>query len=121
MEIFAWILIIYLFFVFLLSRLVIPHLGFFETEIPDALPNSMVDKIEELKKASNSPKDLLDKAYEYLGTRYHSGRLKTITCFSYLFLPLEKIWEKEGYIPCAQSSFLLKIFLVKSGFFKKSR
>nr|MBP9802312.1 hypothetical protein [Patescibacteria group bacterium] len=37
----------------------------------------------------------------------------------YRFKSLTDIWQINGFVPCHQSSFVLKIFLVKSKFFKE--
>jgi hypothetical protein len=78
----------------------------------------MGKEIEELKNKSNSPKEFLELTYNFLGTKYHSERLATVLKFHYLFKDLEDIWSRAGFIPCNQSNFLMRIFLVRSGFFK---
>jgi len=110
----------YFFVVFILSRLVIPHFGFKETPLPEQIPASMAGKINEIKGQANSAQNFLNLAYDYLGSRYRSERLNTIFKLHYSFKPLEEIWQMQGYLPCTVSSFLLKIFLVRSGWFKET-
>lgn len=110
---------VYLLAVFVLSRFVIPHAGFKEEIIPEQIPETMADKINEFKDRAESREEFLNLAYDYLGSRYCSERLNTILKFNYLFKRLDEIWLLEGYIPCTMSNYLLKIFLVKSGWFKE--
>ncbi len=111
------IIIIYVLVFFVLSRFVIPHLGFFKTPLPKELPPSMDYAINKIKSEANSPYNFLELSYETLGNKYRSERFNTFLRFSYLFKDLNEIWEMQGYIPCTQSSFLMRIFLVHSGQF----
>jgi hypothetical protein len=119
MEIFFYLFAVYIIFAFFLSRFFIPHLFFEQSPVPETIPREMEEAIEKLKTQSNSPKEFLEFAFNYLGARYHSERLATILKFSFLFVKLENVWTKSGFMPCTQSNFLLRIFLVKSGFFEE--
>lgn len=110
--------IIYISIVFIVSRFVIPHLGLSETALPDKIPAEMKKKIMELKSKTGSPREFLESAYDFLGSKRRSERLNTFLKFHYLFKNLEFIWEREGYIPCTQNNLLMRIFLVRSGFFR---
>lgn len=112
------IILLYIFLVFFVSRFVIPHMGFGEDRIPEKLPETMKDKIDELKFLSSSPKEFLELSYKYIGEKNWSERLNTFFKFGLLFKDLDSIWKVNGYVPCTQSSFLMRIFLLKSGFFK---
>ncbi|MDD5071942.1 MAG: hypothetical protein PHQ42_04385 [Patescibacteria group bacterium] len=118
MEIVIYIIVLYFIFIFFLSRFIIPHLSFRPDPLSEKIPEDMERKIEELKNKSNSPREFLELAYNYLGTKYHSERLATVLKFHFMFKSLEDIWNRTGFIPCNQSNFLLRIFLAKSGFFK---
>jgi hypothetical protein len=120
MVIFLYILAVYVFVVFILSRLVIPHLGFKEEVISEPIPAEMMNKINQLKNQAENREQFLELTYDYLGSRFNSERLNTLLKFSYLFMPLDKIWRLEGYIPCTMNNYLLKIFLVRSGWFKEA-
>lgn len=117
--IFAIIITVYITAVFGLSRFVIPHLGFEPEKIPDNIPTGMLFEIERLKNESADAGEFLEKAWGFIGDQYHSERLNTVFKFGYLFKSPEEIWNMRGYIPCTQSSFLFRIFLVKSGFFRE--
>jgi hypothetical protein len=119
MEIFISLVAAYFFFVFFVSRFFIPHLSFGQAPIPEKIPEGMEEVIEEFKIKSHSPKEFLESAYGYLGTKYHSERLATVFKFHCLFKSLEDVWKTNGFIPCNQSNFLLRIFLVKSEFFRE--
>jgi len=105
---------------FFLSRLVIPHLGFREEKIPERIPAEMRAKIDELRLKAGSAEEFLRLSYEYLGSRFHSERLNTFLKFNYLFKPLEQVWQRDGYLPCTVSNYLLKIFLIESGWFSEA-
>lgn len=120
MTIFLYVVIAYVLVVFVLSRLVVPHLGFKEEKIEEPIPASLMDKINELKAKAKSHEDFLNLAYDYLGSRFRSERLNTFLKFNYLFKPLNQVWQMEGYLPCTIINYLLKIFLVKSGWFMEN-
>ncbi|MFA4941118.1 MAG: hypothetical protein WC582_00770 [Patescibacteria group bacterium] len=119
MEIFFYLFAVYIIFSFFLSRFFVPHLSFWQSPVPETIPREMEETIEKLKTQSSSPKEFLELSFNYLGKKYHSERLATILKFSYLFKNLENVWVTNGFIPCTQSNFLLRIFLVKSGFFRE--
>ncbi len=120
MILFVEILIIYFMTVFVFIRFFIPHFTFEEDPLPEEIPSDMKNVIEGLSRKAESPKEFLELSYEYVGNKYHSQRLNVILKFNYLFKSLDEVWKMEGYMPCTQSSFVLRIFLVKSGFFKDS-
>ena len=110
----------YVIIVFGASRFIIPHFGFGSDPVPEKIPDSMLEKIDELKiKANGSKENFLELTYNYLGNKYHSERFNTVFKFHYMFKNLDDIWGRIGFIPCNQSNFLLKTFLVKSGFFRE--
>ncbi|MFA6306702.1 MAG: hypothetical protein WCV70_03540 [Patescibacteria group bacterium] len=115
----VYIIAIYILLVFVLSRLVIPHLGFSEEKIPEQMPAEMRVKIEEYKAQSRTDEEFLRLAYDYLGSRYRSERFNTFLKFNYLFKSLDEAWRMGGYLPCTVNNYLLKIFLVSSGWFKE--
>lgn len=108
----------WLFLSFFVARLFIPHLGFWKSKLPDKIPQSMSDKINELKRKSKSSSGFLRLAHEFLGNKYHTERLNTIFKFYYVFLDIDKVWEKSGFIHCTQSANMMRVFLVKSGLFR---
>jgi len=118
--IFIFFIAFYVLVVFILSRLVIPHLGFKEDNIPEQIPESMLAKINEIKNQSSSREQFLNLAYNYLGSRFRSERLNIFLKFNYLFKLVGEVWQMNGYLPCTINNYLLKIFLVKSGWFKET-
>jgi len=115
-----YILITYLTAVFLLSRFIVPHLGLKNEDIPDKIPPNMEKTIKDLSAKSNSPYEFLENSYTYIGSKYHAERLKTFLLFGDLFKPLSEIWKKDGFAHCTQLCYIMKIFLIKSGFFSPS-
>jgi len=115
-----YIVLLYVVIIFILSRFFIPHLKFWPERLPDNIPGEMELIINQLKAKANSPMNFLKLSYEYIGDKYRSERFNTILKFHYLFKDLNEVWRLPGYMPCTQSNCLMKIFLVRSGFFKES-
>lgn len=115
----AILIAVYITLVFGLSRLIIPRMRPGAAALPEVLPGSLASAIQALTRQAKTKDEFLTLAYNYIGERYRSERFNTVLKFNYLFLPLEKVWEMSGYMPCTQTNFLLSIFLVKSGFFKE--
>jgi len=113
-----WLSFVYFILVFVLSRFVIPHLGNGVDLLPEKIPVEMEKAIDELKARAKTKEEFLNVAYQFLGKKNRSGRLNTIVKFNYLFKSLADIWRIDGYIPCTQSNYLLRIFLCRSGFFQ---
>lgn len=106
--------------VFVLSRFIIPHSGFEEEKIPEKLPETMLEKIREIKSRASDAERFLNLTYDYLGEKYRSERFNTIFKFHYLFKSLDQAWQMSGFMPCTISNYFLKIFLVKSGWFEET-
>lgn len=82
--------------------------------------NLSIEQAIEILKKSENKEDCLRKAYNILTKRFYGSRLKTITKIHYLFFSdLEKMWQKGGFLHCTKHNQLLKMLLLKSGFFKK--
>jgi hypothetical protein len=89
-------------------------------KIPKQIPLEMQKMTDEQLKSSSSKEDCLRRSYNILISKYQGSRLKTITKFFSLFkLNAFDLWPKQGFISCMQMNYLLKILLVKSGFFKE--
>lgn len=95
----------------------IPNL-FWKSKIPERLPKDMQAVVDRLKK-SKGKKDCLRRAYEILSKKYKGCKFYTYRRFFDLFVTdLKKIWEKSGCLHCTHLNYLLRVMLVKSGFFK---
>ena len=89
-----------------------------KTKIPDELPKSMENAIEELKRTS-SQEECLKKAYEIMTKRFRGHRFKTITRIPQIFsFDIESFWNTPGFMLCHNMAWLLRILLVKSGHFE---
>lgn len=117
LEIPILIIIIYFITAFFLSRFFIPHLNFGPDPLPDTLNADLKMTIGNLAKQAKSAEEFLNLSYEYIGKKYRSERFNTVFKFGYLFKSLDDFWQMEGFLPCTLSNFLMRIFLVKSGFF----
>ena len=86
---------------------------------PDKLPKSLKEEIRKLKK-SKSKKDCLNKAYQILKSRYKGCRLYTYLHIENLVeWDLESLWKEKGCQHCTKLNYLMRLLLVKSGFFKE--
>lgn len=93
----------------------IPNL-FSKAKIPKSLPKDMQDAVNEIK-GSQSKKDCLRKAYDVLSEKYAGCHICT-RFFDLFVTDLDKLWNKDGAAHCTTLDYLLRVLLVKSGFFK---
>ncbi|QSH39138.1 hypothetical protein JXR01_02410 [Candidatus Kaiserbacteria bacterium] len=86
--------------------------------MPEKLPKTMQSAVEELQNSS-SQKECLARAYELMTTKYHGNRIKTYALLARVFTRnIFKLWERGGFVHCTNANYVLRILLVKSGFFK---
>src|SRR4051812_9271768 len=109
--IFIWIVIIYLILVWVVARLVVPHLGFSKEKIPESLPTELEKKISEYNKDAENNYEFLELAYGYITDRYSGSRLKTITEAGRAFGDIFN--KSSGFLPCTGQNYLLRAMLVK--------
>ncbi len=89
-----------------------------KTKIPEKLPAEMQRVVDDLKQSSNQ-EECLQKAYEIMTSRYRGYKLRTYTRFFNIFtFNVDKLWNDKGFIHCHNANYLLRILLVKSGFFE---
>ncbi|VVB69781.1 Uncharacterised protein [uncultured archaeon] len=110
------LIVFYFITVFLLFRLIVPHMGFIKGKLPDKVPLELVEAVEGMKKQAKDDYDYLWRTYNYVTGKY-DGQAKG-SGFNRAFWSLEKIWPVHDYAPDNQQNFILRIMLVKSGFFK---
>ncbi len=115
----AILVLSYIFLFFFISRILIPYLGFKKSGLPDKIPQEMQKEINRLKKRAKSKREFLLLAYGYLGKRFHGGRFRTFTHFGLMFKPIGELWSRKGFVHCTAHNHFLRIFLVKSGFFRE--
>jgi hypothetical protein len=93
---------------------------FSKTKIPEKLPEEMQKIINEMKQLS-SQEQCLRKVYDIMANRYRGYRFKTYTRLSQIFrFDIQKLWGKIGFIHCHNANYLMRILLVKSGFFNNN-
>ena len=96
----------------------IPNL-FTKKPIPEKLPASMQKKIEILKK-TKSKEECLRKAYDIMHERFWGWKWRTFSHLGDVFRYLpEQSWNRKGFIHCTHMCYLLRILLVRSGWFKE--
>ncbi|MCK5319762.1 hypothetical protein KAJ61_00045 [Candidatus Parcubacteria bacterium] len=92
---------------------------FKKTSIPEQLPCEMQGIIVELKKSSDK-EDCLGRAYEILSKKYRGYRVKTYTKFFDIFSKdTAKIWQKNVFLHCTNINYIMRILLIKSGYFNE--
>lgn len=91
---------------------------FRKNQIPDKLPVEMEKIVAELKQ-TGSQEECLRRAYEIMVRRYRGFRFRTYLRIHEAFeTDLEKMWKKTGFLHCHVINFLLRVLLVKSGWFQ---
>jgi len=109
---------LYVFVVFLLSRLVIPLMGFRMYKIPKELPEEMLVKVKGLEGQSQTAEEFLKKTYDFVQSRWHAERLKTVVKFPLIFrTDLEQLWQAPGYAHCTTINYIFVCMLANSKFF----
>lgn len=90
---------------------------FSKTPLFDNLPLAIREPIDTLKHCADK-QQCLERAYQILAGKYHGDLLKTYTRFWLIFeRDLDKLWNRSGFMHCANVNYLLRTLLVKSGFF----
>jgi len=86
--------------------------------IPEKLNSELQIVINKILKTAKNKEDCLKKAYAIITKKYQGSRLLT-----YLLLPKlitvnpNKLWNQSGFLHCTNFTYLVRILLVKSGFF----
>ncbi|MCF7795003.1 hypothetical protein K9M50_01420 [Patescibacteria group bacterium] len=92
--------------------------NFFKKEpLPKELNSTFVNIIEHLNSCNNK-EEALKEAYNIIATRFKSSRFKLFIRVKRGFMKNpEKMWQKK-FLYCYQDNYLLRLFLVKSKWFK---
>jgi hypothetical protein len=112
------LILLYLFLVFFVTRLIVPHLGFKKEVIPATIPDNIQTKITELSRMAKTDAEFLNLVYEFVTTTYRGSRLKTLTQFWRAFGDMYN--KQPGFLPCTGQNFLVRTFLVKSDRFSEA-
>ena len=88
-------------------------------KIPESLPEGMTVVISDLKNLTNK-EECLKQAYDILSEKYRGYRIETyLKLFNLFESNLNKIWNRSGFLHCNTLNYLLRILLIKSGFFSE--
>jgi hypothetical protein len=112
------VLIVYLLLVWILPRILVPHLGFSREPLPAVLPRLLEEKMRQLNAEAKDDADFLRKAYAFVTERYRGSRARTITNFWRAFE--DPLTREPGFMPCTGQNHLIRLLLVKSGRFQES-
>jgi hypothetical protein len=113
--IYIWILVTYVLTVWVGLRIIVPHLGFRKSALPESLPHDFAATIQRLSGESSDDYEFLRKSYEYVTSRYHGSRIRTLSNFWVAFQ--DPIEHAPGFLPCTSMNYILRTMLVKSGRF----
>lgn len=90
---------------------------FVKYPIPDKLSPEMQKVTDELRELG-SKEEVLERAYEILTLKYKGMRFATYVRLPLLFVhDTAKLWAKSGFLYCTAMNYLLRVLLVKSGWF----
>lgn len=96
----------------------IPNL-FKKEPIPKKIPLEMQKVVKKLKKCK-SKEECLKLAYGVMTKRYRGYRFTTYLRLGEIFEnDVNKLWARRGFLHCNLMNFLLRVLLVKSGWFKE--
>lgn len=113
--IYLYIVLLYLFFVWVLLRLFVPHLGFVKKTIPEQIPRSLEVVINTYTTTAKTNLEFLELAYQYVTQRHTGSRVKTVTQWYKAFVDIYT--QNPGFLPCTGQNYLLRTMLIKSGRF----
>jgi hypothetical protein len=108
----------YLVLVWIILRLIVPHLGFRRRPLPDTLPQDFEAMLHKLSIESSNNRDFLAKSYDYVTSHYKGSRIRTLANFWVAFQ--EPVNHPPGFLPCTSQNHLLRLMLVKSKRFQES-
>lgn len=109
---------IYLIGMYIGLRLVVPFMGFRQYKAPTDLPQEYKALIKQWESETNDPMEYLQKAYDFVLTRWNCAPFKTMTSFHKIFRKdLARLWNEPGYMHCNTMNFVLNTLLINSKFF----
>ncbi len=111
-------IIVYFVAVFFVLRLLVPHSDFGYDPLPKKLDLEIKIAIDKLRDKASSAEEFLKLTYDFIGSKYRSERFNTVLKFGYLYKNINEVWRMNGYMPCPQTNYLVRIFLIRSGWFK---
>lgn len=120
-EIFLLIVLIYFFFMFVLSQIFVPHLGW-KRPVEKKLPENLKKDLKRIGASYNKKEDLLKAVVNYMVVEkglYGKPR-QVFRRFSYLFeSKFDKLWNGDGFLHCHQHNFVLRSLLLETGKFSE--
>ncbi|QQG38900.1 MAG: hypothetical protein HYS32_00335 [Candidatus Woesearchaeota archaeon] len=85
--------------------------------IPKKVPYNLQIEINKLKK-SKDKLGCLKKAHKTITSKFHGGKfLPYVNLFQLFEENPKRLWNKASYLDCVHLNYLLRILLIKSGFF----
>ena len=110
-------LIAYFFVVFILLRLIVPFMGFRDFDMPQKLPQEIQSEIKDLEARAKTKKEYLELVYGFVTSRWHAGRIETLSHAPLAFrTDLIKIWH-PGYGHCNTQNHITGVLLAGSKWF----
>lgn len=91
----------------------------FKTKLPENIPPSMAEAISILKK-STGKEECLRRAYAMLTNKYEGHRTETyLRLWEGVTANPFTLWRRSGFLHCTNMNYLLRLLLVRSGFFSE--
>lgn len=112
------IIISYLVTVFILFRIIVPNLGFWKSSLPQKIPAELAEVVESMKRQTKNDYDFLWSTYNYVTGKYDGQQENFRDIITKHFWSLDKIWPRHDYTPATQQNLIIRLMLIKSGYFK---
>jgi len=91
---------------------------FYKTTLIGEIENTDLQNAIKHVHEPSTKKEALEKAFELITNRYKGYRFFTYLFFWKIFeINPNILWQQTGFMHCTQQNFLLRILLVKSGWF----
>jgi len=118
LSIIAIVVALYVLIVFVVLRLIVPFMTLRGFAVPGELPDEVSSTINNLEARANNEREYLKLVYEFVGSRWHAGRMETLWYAPLAFRKnIEDIWKHPGYAHCTTQNYLVFVLLVGSKFF----
>ncbi len=97
----------------------IPNL-FHKLQIPETIPEDLLDTIVELQQRSSDKEDFIKKCFLYIVSNWWWNRIQLFSHFSRIFQKnIHTIINSKWYMHCTTMNYILRIILVKSSLFSE--
>lgn len=119
----ATIIIVYCLLIYVVTRIVVPFMGWRGFERPKAVPQEIRIKIAELESQAQSQEDYLKLVYDFVlhktKNQWNHTRFRAFYHIPRAFVKsLEEIWNTKDFLYCTGINYLVYVLLAESKFFR---